>query len=304
MVGGYDAVMADDIERILEARPRDLGGFTVGRVLPAPTRRAVGPFVFLDHMGPAEAQPGFAVRPHPHLHLATVTYLFAGEVMHRDSLGSEQLITPGAINWMTAGTGIAHSERAPAVLTAKDMHGLQLWVGLPKAFEDSPPAFSHTPSSALPQVDDAGALIRILAGTAFGATSPVKTMSPLFYVEVRLAAGARVPVPAEHVDRAMYVVEGTVSVGNTRLDARRMAVFNRGTTPVIVAETDARVVMLGGEPLDGPRYIWWNFVSSSPERIVEAAHAWRERRFPLIPNDDREFIPAPDEDPRFPQEPS
>jgi len=294
--------MADEIERILDARPRDLGGFTVGRVLPAAAKRAVGPFVFLDHMGPAAAQPQFAVRPHPHIHLATVTYLFAGEVMHRDSLGSEQLITPGAINWMTAGTGIVHSERAPAVQTATDMHGLQLWVGLPRALEDSAPAFVHTPASALPQVDDAGAVIRILAGSAFGATSPVKALSPLFYVEVRLAAGARVPVPGEHVDRAVYVVEGTITTGDTRLAARRLAVFTRGSSPVIVAETDARIVMLGGEPLDGPRYMWWNFVSSSRDRIVEAAHAWRERRFPVIPTDDREFTPAPDDDPRFAQE--
>jgi redox-sensitive bicupin YhaK (pirin superfamily) len=301
-LGGYDLVMANDIEQILDARPREVGGFTVGRVLPAAARRAVGPFVFFDHMGPADAQPGFAIRPHPHLHLATVTYLFAGEVMHRDSLGSEQLITPGAINWMTAGTGIVHSERAPAVQTARDLHGLQLWVGLPKAVEDSAPAFEHTPASALPQVDDAGAAIRILAGSAFGATSPVRTLSSLFYVEVRLSAGARVPVPAEHVDRALYVAEGTVRAGDTRLEARRMAVFTRGSTPVIVAETDARIVMLGGDPLDGPRYIWWNFVSSSQERILEAAHAWRERKFPVIPSDDREFIPAPDDDPRFAQE--
>jgi len=294
--------MAADIERILDERPRDLGGFTVGRVLPAAARRAVGPFVFLDHMGPADASPDFAVRPHPHINLATVTYLFAGEIMHRDSLGSAQLITPGAINWMTAGTGIVHSERAPAVATARDLHGLQLWVGLPKAHEDTAPAFAHTPVAAIPQVEDAGAQIRILAGSAFGATSPVKTLSPMFYVEVRLAAGARMPVPAEHTDRAVYVIEGAVLLGDVRLAAKRMAVFNRGSTPVIVAETDAHLVMLGGEPLDGPRYIWWNFVSSSQERIIEAAHAWRERRFPAIPSDDRELIPAPDDDPRFAQE--
>jgi len=298
-VARYDVLMADDIERILDARPRDLGGFTVGRVLPAAARRAVGPFMFLDHMGPADAPPQFAVRPHPHLHLATVTYLFAGEVMHRDSLGSEQLITPGAINWMSAGTGIVHSERAPAVQTAKDLHGLQLWVGLPRAHEDSAPTFVHTPASALPQLDDAGALIRVLAGSAFGATSPVVALSPLFYVEVLLAAGARIPVPADHVDRAVYVVGGTISIGDTRLDARRLAVLNRGSMPVIVADTEARIVMLGGEPLDGPRYMWWNFVSSSKQRLVDAAHAWRERRFPVIPSDDREFIPAPDEDPPF-----
>ncbi len=294
--------MADDIERIIEARPRDLGGFTVGRVLPAPAKRAVGPFVFLDHMGPADASADFAVRPHPHINLATVTYLFDGGIMHRDSVGSEQLIAPGAINWMTAGRGIAHSERAPSVKVADRMHGLQLWVGLPTAHEDTAPTFEHTPAAAIPQVEDAGALIRILAGSAFGANSPVKTLSPLFYVEVRLAAGARVPVPAEHVDRAVYVVEGSVSIGDTKLDARRMAVLTRGSTPVIAAESDARIVMLGGEPLDGPRYIWWNFVSSSKDQIIEAAHAWRERRFPVIPSDDRELIPAPDDDPRFAQE--
>jgi redox-sensitive bicupin YhaK (pirin superfamily) len=294
--------MGDEIERVIEARARDLGGFVVGRVLPAPARRAVGPFVFLDHMGPADANPQFAVRPHPHINLATVTYLFAGEIVHRDSLGSEQSITPGAINWMTAGTGIVHSERAPLVQTVKDVHGLQLWVGLPKAHEDVAPSFVHTPAASIPEVDDAGAHIRVLAGSAFGATSPVKTLSSMFYLEVRLAAGARVPVPADHVDRAVYVVDGTVSSGDTMLPQRRMAVFNRGSSPVLVAETDARLVMLGGEPLDGPRYMWWNFVSSSSERIIEAAHAWRARTFPVIPSDPIEFIPAPAEEPQFAKE--
>lgn len=297
--------MTDDIARIVEARPRDLGGFQVGRVLPAIAQKAVGPFVFLDHMGPADlVDEGFGVRPHPHIHLATVTYLFEGEVFHRDSVGSAQLITPGAINWMTAGTGIVHSERSPVPRTVSKMHGLQLWVGLPKKHEDSPPDFHHTPASALPEIEDAGAKLRVLAGSAFGATSPVRTLSPMFYVEVKLEPGARVPVPADHVDRAVYVVDGEVSIGDTPLVGRQLAVFERGTSPVIQAKTAARIAMLGGEPLDGPRYIWWNFVSSSADRILEAAHAWRAEKFPTVPGDDKERIPAPADDPRFAKEQS
>ena len=295
--------MSDDIARIVEARPRDLGGFTVGRVLPAIAQKAVGPFVFLDHMGPADVpSDGFAVRPHPHIHLATVTYLFDGEIHHRDSVGSSKLITPGAINWMTAGTGIVHSERSPVPRQVSTVHGLQLWVGLPKKHEDSAPAFEHTPASAIPEIEDAGARLRVLAGNAFGATSPVTTLSPLFYVEARLEPGARVPVPADHVDRAAYVVEGEIRVGDTTIGPRQLVVFERGTAPVIEAVTSARFAMLGGEPLDGPRYIWWNFVSSSSDRIVEAAHQWRAQQFPKVPGDDVEHIPAPSDDPRFAKE--
>lgn len=295
--------MSGDVARIVEARPREVGGFRVGRVLPAVAQRAVGPFVFLDHMGPADVpETGFAVRPHPHIHLATVTYLFDGEVFHRDSVGSAQLITPGAINWMTAGTGIVHSERSPVPRTTSRVHGLQLWVGLPKRHEDSAPAFHHTPASAIPQIEDAGVQLRVLAGTAFGATSPVRTLSPMFYVEARLEPGARVPMPADHVDRAAYVIDGELAIGDSRITSRQLVVFERGATPVLEAVTAARVALLGGEPLDGPRYIWWNFVSSSADRIIEAAHAWRAQQFATIPGDDRERIPAPEDDPRFAKE--
>ncbi len=288
-----------DIERMLEARPRDLGGPHVGRVLPAIARRFVGPFVFLDHMGPEDLEPlgGLAVRPHPHLHLATVTYLFEGEITHRDSLGTRQVIQPGAINWMTAGRGIVHSERtSPA--EAGRVHGLQLWIGLPKQHEDVEPAFEHQPSTALPIVDAEGATVRVLAGSAFGETSPVRSLSPLFYVEVRLAAGAKLAIPTDHEDRAAYVVEGEVCSGDAVIEARRMAVFERRSAPVLRATTDARLVLLGGEPLDGPRYMWWNFVSSSKDRIIEAAQAWRAGGFPRVPGDEIEFIPAP-EGPQF-----
>jgi redox-sensitive bicupin YhaK (pirin superfamily) len=283
-----------DIEVMLEARPRDLGGgLTVGRVLPTIARKFIGPFVFLDHMGPVEGV-GASVRPHPHLHLATVTYLFDGEIMHRDSVGSQQLIAPGAINWMIAGRGIAHSERSPMPLGPTRMHGLQIWVGLPRAKEDVDPSFQHTPAAAIPTVEDRGAHVRVLAGSAFGAVSPVATLSPLFYVDVRLAPGAEIAVPVEVADRGAYVIDGAVSTGDVRIEARHMAVFSRGSAPVLRAERETRLVLIGGEPLDGPRYIWWNFVSSSRERIVAAAEAWRAGKFPRIPGDDVEHIPAPD----------
>jgi redox-sensitive bicupin YhaK (pirin superfamily)/predicted CoA-binding protein len=289
------SVSDGDIEQTIAARPRDLGGFHVGRVLPALRKRCVGPFVFFDHMGP-EADAELAVRPHPHLHLATVTYLFAGEVHHRDSLGTHQVIRPGAINWMTAGRGIVHSERSQRRMA---MHGLQLWVGLPRAHEDSAPAFDHYPADTLPQVGESGAQVRVLAGTVHGVTSPVRTLSPLFYADVQLAAGARFALPDGYRERAAYVIDGAVTSGSERLERGRMAVFTPGTTPTLAADGPARMLVLGGDPLDGPRYIWWNFVSSDKQRIVDAAHAWRARRFATIPGDDQEFIPAPAEDPHF-----
>ncbi len=284
------------IERVIDARPRDLGGFSVGRVLPAIGRRFVGPFVFLDHMLPVD-NVDLQVRPHPHIHLATVTYLFDGEIMHRDSIGSQQLITPGAINWMTAGRGIVHSERTP--LPTGRHHGIQLWVGLPKAHEDTAPAFAHYPAQTLPVVGEDRMKARVLVGRAFGARSPVETLWPMFYVDLALEPGARVKLPGGYTERAVYVVDGSVTIEGERIDARKMAVFTGDSEPVIETDAAAHVLLLGGDPLDGPRYIWWNFVSSSPERIVEAAHAWRERTFAAIPDDNTEFIPAPDDDPRF-----
>jgi hypothetical protein len=290
------------ISALLDARPRDLGGFTVGRVLPqviahtdAGARRFVGPFVFLDHMGPASVAE-LAVRPHPHMHLATVTYLFDGEIVHRDSLGSLQTITPGAINWMCAGSGIVHSERIAKDGAQHRVHGLQIWVGLPRAAEDSAPVFTHHPADTLPIVTAGGARVRVLGGTAFGVTSPVVLASPLFYADVQLDAGARVEVPAGFAERAAYVIDGNVACGDTAIPPRTMALFTRDPT-VLRAETPSRLVVLGGEPLDGPRYMWWNFVSSSRERIVEAATRWRDGGFPPVPGD-AEHTPAPD-GPRF-----
>jgi redox-sensitive bicupin YhaK (pirin superfamily) len=283
-----------DIEQLIASRARDLGGLVVGRVLPALHKRSVGPYLFLDHMGPADASE-ISVRPHPHIHLATVTYLFDGEIRHRDSLGNDQRIEPGAINWMSAGKGIVHSERSER---PQKMHGLQLWVGLPEDAEDTDPSFVHHPAESLPVISDAGAEIRVLVGESHGESSPVQTLSPMFYLDVRLEPGARVTLPSGHAERAAYVVEGAVTVGNERIEPARLAVFARGASPELVADRPTRLVLLGGEPL-GTRYMWWNFVSSRKERIVEAAQAWRAGQFPTVPGDDVEHIPAPDDDPRF-----
>jgi redox-sensitive bicupin YhaK (pirin superfamily) len=273
------------IEQIIEARQRDLGGFTVGRVLPAVARRFVGPFAFLDHMGPI-ADGALAVRAHPHINLATVTYLFEGEIVHRDSLGSVQAIRPGAVNWMHAGQGIAHSERG-----AGAMHGLQLWVGLPRAHEDTAPAFDHYPAASLPSVTDGGVGARVLVGEAFGVRSPVVTHSPTIYADVGLAADARLELPA-HRERAVYVIDGALTVDGTPIAPRVMAAVAPGPC-VIRATADTRLVVLGGEPLDGPRYLWWNFVSSSPDRIRAAAADWRAGKFAAVPGE-TDSIPAPD----------
>ncbi|HKE15048.1 MAG TPA: pirin family protein [Kofleriaceae bacterium] len=285
------------LARILEARPRDIGGFTVGRVLPAVGQRMVGPFIFFDHMGPATLSPGSGVdvRPHPHINLATVTYLFAGAIAHRDNLGSHQVIRPGDINWMTAGRGIAHSERTPPEERARgsDLHGIQLWVALPVAREEDEPSFRHHPAASLPELELGGARMRVLIGAAFGAASPVEIASPMFYVEVALPAGAALPLPAEYRERAAYVLEGALACGGERVEARRLALFAPGAAPEVRAEGNARVMLLGGEPLDGPRHIWWNFVSSRAERIEHARRDWQEGRFPLIPGDAEERIPLP-----------
>lgn len=288
---------ANDIEVDIAARPRDLGGFTVGRVLPAIGHRMVGPFTFLDHMGPASLDE-MTVRPHPHINLATVTYLFEGAVVHRDSLGSHQTIAPGAINWMSAGKGIAHSERIARDGTQHHLHGLQLWVALPTAVEETAPFFEHTPASALPAHVDGGATLRVLCGEAYGEKSPVRVASPLFYVDVELAAGAAIALPREYSERAAYIVDGAVAIGGQRCETRHMAVFSKGAQPTLVAELPTRLVLIGGEPLDGPRYIWWNFVSSSKERIEAMAEVWRSGAWAKVPGDEIEFTPAPD-GPRF-----
>jgi len=290
------------IELILDAKPRSIDGFNVGRALPAATKRSVGPFVFVDHMGPARLEPGrgLDVRPHPHINLATVTYLFDGEIMHKDSLGNAQVIRPGAINWMTAGRGIVHSERSPAEAraTGPQLHGLQLWVALPTRDEESEPRFSHHPQDTLPEQSDGGVRMRVLAGGAYGLKAPVPVSSPLFYVEVELAPGASLPMPNDHEERSVYLVSGDAEVGDMPLPQRSLAVLAHGKPAVLKAKTATRAMLLGGARLDGPRYMFWNFVSSRKERIEEAARAWKAGEFPLVPGDDKEHIPL-DVEPKF-----
>jgi len=287
------------VELEIDARTRDLGdGFTVRRLLPAAARRMVGPFIFFDHMGPVQlaAGQGLDVRPHPHINLATVTYLFEGEILHRDSLGSEQAIRPGAVNWMTAGRGIVHSERstAEARKSGARVHGLQLWVALPTALEEVEPSFRHHGAGTIPEVERPGARLRIVAGTAYGTGSPVYVLSPLFYVEARLERGAVLELPDEHAARAAYVVDGSVSCDGATQRSSAMLVFRAGQPACIQALEPAQVMLLGGAPLDGERHIFWNFVSSSKERIERAKDDWRNRRFPAVPGDDQEFIPLPE----------
>jgi redox-sensitive bicupin YhaK (pirin superfamily) len=286
-----------DIELLIHGRPRDLGGFAVRRVLPAAQRRLVGPFIFWDHMGPAEFEPGrgIDVRPHPHIGLATVTYLFEGEMVHKDSLGSDESIRPGAVNWMTAGRGIAHSERTgPEARKRGDrVHGIQSWVALPLESEETEPYFQHCDASTIPQQTQGGAIVRVLAGAAFGLKSPARALSPMFYVEALLPEGARVPLPDDHDERALYVVDGSLDHAGHTIGEGDMAIVRRGADPVVKARARSRVMLLGGAPLEGTRHIWWNFVSSSEQRIEQAKREWTEGGFPRIAGDDQEFIPLP-----------
>ena len=283
---------------LLKPHTRDLGDFTVRRVLPGFPRRTVGPFIFLDHMGPVALPPGKGadVRPHPHIGLATVTYLFEGEIVHRDSLGSVQSIAPGDVNWMTAGRGIVHSERTAPELrsTGSRMHGIQTWVALPQSSELAAPDFHHHPQATLPRVSAAGAELRVIAGTAFGERSPVAVFSPTLYVAAEMEAGAVLELDAEHEERGVYAVEGDISVAGTPVPRQHLAVIEGRETVTVRAATRARAMLLGGARLDGERFIWWNFVASSRERIDEAKQRWREQRFPRIPGE-TEFIPLPDQ---------
>ena len=286
------------VELELKGRARDLGdGLTVRRLLPSAERRMVGPFIFVDHMGPVRLAPdhGADVRPHPHINLATVTFLFEGELLHRDSLGSAQLIRPGDVNWMTAGRGIVHSERSPhtARKSGPSLHGMQLWVALPKADEETAPTFQHHAASTIPTLDRPGARLRIIAGSAYGETAPVKVLSPLFYVEAQLDSGATLVLPAEHIGRAAYIVSGALSVDGKANQEGVMVVFREDSQASIQALAPSRILLLGGAPLDGERHIWWNFVSSSKERIERAKDAWREGRFSRVPGDETDFIPLP-----------
>jgi redox-sensitive bicupin YhaK (pirin superfamily) len=283
------------IELAIEARIRSLGEFDVRRVLPVAKRRNVGPFVFFDHMGPAIFPPGkgIAVRPHPHIGLATVTYLFEGEIMHRDSLGFAQLIQRGAVNLMTAGRGIVHSERASDDLQITSrLHGIQSWMALPVELEEAEPSFVHYPAATLPELEVDGCAVRVIMGSAFGRDSPVASHSPTLYLEVELPRGARFVLPAGHAEVAAYVVSGVVQIdGHDHADGV-MAVARPGATPALTAVADSRVMVIGGEPL-GQRHIWWNFVSSSTERIERAKQDWRDGRIGKVEGDD-EFIPLPE----------
>ena len=285
------------LELVIDQRRRDLGGFEVGRVLPFATHRMVGPFIFFDHMGPAQFPPGIPrstdVRPHPHIGLSTVTYLFAGEIMHRDSVGSHQAIHPGEVNWMTAGRGITHSERFEKIRAeGGPLHGIQSWVALPAAGEETDPAFTHYGHAQLPVVQDRGVWARVIAGEAFGARSPVKVYSPLFYAHCELEPGGRLELPEGYPERAAYVAAGALELEGRRYGAGQMLVFSAGAPAVVQAQSCAIVMVLGGEPL-GQRFIEWNFVSSSQERIAQAKADWRAGRLRLPDGDDQEFIPLP-----------
>ncbi|MGB0627370.1 MAG: pirin family protein [Alphaproteobacteria bacterium] len=288
---------SDAIEHVINARLRDIGGFEVARALPYAKRRTVGPFIFFDRMGPAEFGPGegIDVRPHPHIGLATVTYLFDGEIMHRDDLGYEQPIRPGDVNWMTAGRGIVHSERTRAEV--RDSHstifGIQSWVALPKDQEEADPAFFHHPANTLPAISRDGVEMRLIAGTAYGETSPVATASPMFYVDVRMDTGTSLEVTDEHEERAVYVVEGAIAIDGETHGENEMLILAPNADVTVTAQEVSRIMLLGGAPIDGERHIWWNFVSSSKERIDQAKADWKEGRFGKIEGDD-EFIPLPE----------
>ena len=292
--------MTDPIDLLIQGRAHDLGGgFAVRRVLPSVKRRMVGPFIFLDHFGPMDVPPGgdgMEVRPHPHIGLATVTYLFDGGIFHRDSLGYAQAIRPGDVNWMTAGSGIVHSERTEAEMrrTGFRMHGVQTWVALPKSHEETAPSFEHVEVARLPAWRDGGGAFRLIVGTYMGHTAPTTHFSPIFYVGAELPAGAKAAVSPEHAERAVYVAEGEAAIGDRLLGVGDLAVLQPAQPVELVAgAAGAKLMLLGGAPIDGPRHIWWNFVSSSKERIEKAKADWRDSRFAMVPGDP-EFIPLPD----------
>ncbi len=290
--------MAGPVELVINPRTRDLGSFEVARVLPYAKRRMVGPFIFFDRMGPNTFKPGegIDVRPHPHIGLATVTYLFEGEIMHRDSLGYEQPIRPGDVNWMSAGRGIVHSERTRDEIrdTEREMFGIQSWVALPKDREDSDPHFSHHPADTLPEVESNGVHMRMIAGTAYGMDSPVETASPMFYIDANLSPGASLDMTEDHPERAVYIVQGNVEIDGQVYGENSMLVLAEDASVTLDAADTARVMLLGGDPMDGERLIWWNFVASSQARIDKAKDDWKNGRFDGIEGDD-EFIPLPED---------
>jgi hypothetical protein len=288
----------DAIAQVIVPRTVDLGDFAVRRALPSARTRMVGPFIFFDHFGPAEfrAGNGLDVRPHPHIGLATVTYLFDGEIMHRDSLGTAVAIRPGEVNWMTAGRGIVHSERTRPErrVDHEPIHGLQMWVALPAAKEEMEAGFAHHEPAEFPIVKDTGKNVRVVVGSFYGASSPVPTVHETVFGDVHLKTGSRLPLDVGHEERAIYVIDGTVDISGDKFEAGRLLVFKPGDTVTIAAATDAHFVIVGGAPMDGPRHIWWNFVSSRKDRIEQAKAEWKTGHFGKVPGDEIEFIPLPE----------
>jgi redox-sensitive bicupin YhaK (pirin superfamily) len=292
-----DPASTGAIEVLIVPRAVDLGEMTVRRALPSTRRQMVGPFIFFDQMGPADflTDQGIDVRPHPHINLATVTYLFEGEIRHRDSLGTDLAIQPGAVNWMRAGRGIVHSERTSEARRrdGQRLFGIQTWMALPTREEESDPAFMHYGAEALPLIVDGGITARLIAGRAFGAASPLATASATLYAEVQLKAGATMPVDAGYDERAIYTVGGTIAVAGDAFESGQLLVLKPGDAITVTAVTDARFMLFGGAPMEGPRYIWWNFVSSRLERIEAAKEEWARGRFDTVPGDEADFIPLP-----------
>ena len=293
-----DAYQCDAISQVIVPRTVDLGDFAVRRALPSARTRMVGPFVFFDHFGPAEfhAGNGLDVRPHPHIGLATVTYLFDGEIMHRDSLGTAMAIRPGEVNWMTAGRGIVHSERTRPErrVDGEPIHGLQMWVALPAAREEMEARFAHHATAEFPVVKENGKNVRVVVGSLYGASSPVPTVHETIFGDVRLKAGTSLPLDAAHEERAIYIIEGVVDIAGDKFEPGRLLVFKPGDAVTVTAVNDTHFVIVGGAPMDGPRHIWWNFVSSRKERIEQAKADWKAGHFDKVPGDEIEFIPLPD----------
>jgi redox-sensitive bicupin YhaK (pirin superfamily) len=293
-----DARSSDAIAHVIVPRSVDLGGVQVHRALPSAQSRMVGPFIFFDHFGPAvfTSGVGIDVRPHPHIGLATVTYLFDGEIVHRDSLGTAMPIRPGAVNWMTAGRGIVHSERTAAERRGggEKLHGLQLWVALSAADEEREPAFVHTAATDIPQLREDGVALRVVAGTLHGMRSPVTTLRETLFAEARLQAGATLPLDADHEERAIYVIAGEIEIGGESFGPEKLLVLRPGDRIAVQATREAHIVIVGGAAMDGPRHIWWNFVSSRKDRIEAAKADWKAGRFDVVPGDTLEFIPLPD----------
>ncbi len=294
-----DAYACDALAQVIVPRTVDLGDFSVRRALPSARSRMVGPFIFFDHFGPAEfkAGAGIDVRPHPHIGLATVSYLFDGEIMHRDSLGTEVAIKPGEVNWMTAGRGIVHSERTDTALraTGSPIHGLQMWVALPQAKEEMEAGFAHHETAEFPMVEDEGKIVRVVVGSLYGASSPVPVVHETIFGDVYLKAGATLPLDADHEERALYVIEGVIDIAGDKFEPGRLLVFKPGDRIDVSAVSNAHVVIVGGAPMDGPRHIWWNFVSSRKERIEQAKAEWKAGHFGKVPGDEIEFIPLPEQ---------